>query len=146
MCAAPKGNQYYKLALKSLGRPRKYETFEKLQKEIVDYFEQQNRVKFPRYTITGLTSYIGFTNRADLYAQAERGEDFSHLIKMAINIVAACYENHLYSVSPAGAIFVLKNIKSDEFKDKTEVDQKIMNVSWNETKTYDSKQEADNSH
>lgn len=140
--AAPKGNQYYKLALKSLGRPRKYETFEELQSEIIEYFKEQDHLRKPRYTITGLTAFLGFTNRADLYAQGERGEEFSHLIKSAINIVASCYENNLYSPSPAGAIFVLKNIKSDEFKDKTEVDQRVTTVEWKEEKTYEAKPQA----
>jgi len=143
--AAPKGNQFYKLAVKSLGRPRKYETFEELQSEIIAYFEEQKRLKNARYTVTGLTSFLGFVSRQDLYAQGERGQDFSYLINMAINIVASCYENHLYSVSPAGAIFVLKNIKSDEFKDKTEIDQRLMSIEWKEEKTYETEQKANDS-
>lgn len=139
---APKGNQYYKLALKSLGRPRKYETFEELQSEVAAYFEDQDHLKRPRYTITGLTAWCGFTNRRDFVAQSERGEEFSHLIKMAINIVASCYENNLYSAAPAGSIFALKNIKSDEFKDKTEVDQNVINIDWHEEKTYEVKPET----
>ncbi|HPQ35981.1 MAG TPA: terminase small subunit [Tenuifilaceae bacterium] len=143
--AAPKGNQFYRLAVKSLGRPRKYETFEELQSEIIAYFEEQKRLKNARYTVTGLTSFLGFVSRQDLYAQGERGQDFSYLINMAINIVASCYENHLYSVSPAGAIFVLKNIKSDEFKDKTEIDQRLMSIEWKEEKTYETEQKANDS-
>jgi hypothetical protein len=86
---------------------------------------------------------MGFGSRADLYAQAERGEDFSHIIKEAVNLVAACYEENLYGQTPAGAIFALKNLKSSEFKDKTEVEQKVTSVTWNENKTYESEQEAD---
>ena len=137
--AAPKGNQFYKLAVKSLGRPRKYETLEELQKEIIAYFEDQEQLKKPRYTVTGLTVWLGFTARKDLFAQAERNKDFCHLINTAITIIASCYESNLYSPTPAGAIFALKNLKPDEFKDKTEVEQKNINIDFHEEKTYETK-------
>jgi hypothetical protein len=144
--AAPIGNKFYKLAQKTLGRPRYYETFEELQQEIIAYFKEQDSLKKPKYTMTGLTAWLGFVSRADFKAQGERGEDFSYLIKASINIVASCYEENLYSTTPAGAIFALKNIKSDEFKDKTEVDQKVTSVNWHEEKTYEAKPEANDSH
>ena len=44
--------------------------------------------------------------------------------------------------SAAMAIFYLKN--KHDYKDKSEVDQRMdLNMTWNETKTYDSDQEAD---
>lgn len=140
--AAPIGNKFYKLALRIAGRPRKYEKFEDLKKEIIAYFEDQASLKKPKYTITGLTAWLGFASRTDLYAQSERGEEFSYIIKEAVNLVASCYEENLYSQSPTGAIFALKNIKSSEFKDKMEVDQTTTNITWEEKKTYESKQET----
>lgn len=144
MCAAPKGNQFYKMAVENLGRPPKYETFEDLRDKMIAYFESQAKQKYPRYTITGLTSFLGFASRRDLYNQGERGQDFSHLIQNAINIIASCYENSLYSAAPSGAIFALKNIRPEEFKDKSEVDQKVISVNWHEEKTYEAKPQTDN--
>ena len=143
MCAAPKGNQFYKMAVENLGRPPKYETFEDLHSKIVAYFESQSELKRPHYTLTGLAAFLGFSSRRNLFEQGERGEDFYHLIQNAINLVASCYENNLYSAAPAGAIFALKNIKPDEFKDKTEVDQKVLTVNWHEEKTYEAKPQTD---
>ena len=74
-----------------------------------------------------------------MFAQAERNKDFCHLINTAITIIASCYESNLYSPTPAGAIFALKNLKPDEFKDKTEVEQKNINIDFNEEKTYETK-------
>lgn len=144
--AAPKGNQFYKMAVENLGRPPKYETFEELHDKIVAYFESQSELKRPHYTLTGLAAFVGFSSRRDLLNQAERGQDFSHLIQNAINIIASCYENNLYSTAPAGAIFALKNIKPDEFKDKTEVDQKVISIDWHEEKTYEVKPQADDNN
>jgi len=121
--AAPKQNQFYKLAVKALGAPRKYETIEELRKEIVMYFEEYADKVKPKYTITGLTAFLGFSTRRDFYNQADRGQDFSHLIKTAITIIGSNYEQNLHGMAPAGSIFALKNILSDEFKDKTEVTQ-----------------------
>ena len=137
--AAPKGNQFYKLAVKSLGCPPKYETLDDLQKEIIAYFEDQEHIKKPRYTVTGLMAFLGFSARKHLYAQADRGKDFCYLINTALTIIAACYENNLYSPTPAGAIFALKNLRPDEFKDKTEVEQKNINIDFHEEKTYETK-------
>jgi glycerol dehydrogenase-like iron-containing ADH family enzyme len=123
MCAAPKHNQFYKLAIKSLGAPRKYETIEDLHNEIIAYFEEFADKMKPKYTITGLTAWLGYSSRRDFYNQAERGQDFSHLIKNTINIICSNYEQNLHGMSPAGSIFALKNILSEEWKDKTEVTQ-----------------------
>jgi hypothetical protein len=123
--AAPKNNQFYKLALKALGAPRKYETYESLYEVIIGYFEDQREKVKPHYTVTGLYTWCGFSDKKAFVLQADRGEDFFTLIKTALNIVASCYENNLYTGNPAGAIFALKNMKSEEFKDKTEIDQTI---------------------
>jgi len=106
--SAPIGNQFYKLALK-LGRPRKYETYEEFEAEIIDYFESQKDLKKPMYTITGLASHVGLT-KADFNMQADRGEDFSDLIKKAKQIVEGNYEKTLYTSGCTGAIFALKNM------------------------------------
>ncbi len=103
-----KGNQYYKLAV-NLGRPRKIETFNDFEALVIGYFNEQKDLKKPKYTITGLSCYVGLT-KTDFNAQADRGRDFSDLIKKAKEIIENCYENQLYTTGCAGAIFALKNM------------------------------------
>lgn len=106
--AAPVGNQYYKLALR-LGRKRDYETLESLRDEIMLYFREQEHLKKPRYTISGLCAWLGMS-RQGFDDQAKRGEAFFDIIKEAKAIIESCYENGLYNAGCAGSIFALKNM------------------------------------
>jgi hypothetical protein len=122
--AAPKGNKFYLLAT-NIGRKRKYKTVSSLQKAIIGYFEQQKRLRRPRYTISGLCVYLGFECRETFDKQVERGKEFSDLIKKTKQIVESCYEDSLYTSNPTGAIFALKNMG---WRDKSEVDQNIRTI------------------
>jgi len=113
--AAPIGNQYYKLALR-IGRKRDYETVDALRDEIILYFREQEHLKKPKYTVSGLASWLGFS-RQGFDEQIERGKEFSDIIKEAKSIIESCYENNLYIAGCAGAIFALKNMG---WKDSTE--------------------------
>ena len=60
------------------GRPLKYETVEKLEEAISDYFASNPE----KPTITGLALELGFTSRQSLYDYKER-QEFSYTIKKA---------------------------------------------------------------
>lgn len=124
--AAPKHNLY---ALgNNGGRPRIYENPEDLEIEIVKYFEYCIEKKV-NITISGLTLFIGFNSRETLHLYEKR-QEFMDIIKRARLSVTEAYEQELYSFKFGGAIFALKNIDKDNWKDKTEqeVSQTITNV------------------
>ena len=74
------------------------------------------------------------------------------IVFKAIKKVEVFLENRIVNSTMSGvaksaamAIFYLKN--KHDYKDKSEVDQRMdLNMTWNETKTYDSNQEADPSN
>lgn len=107
--AAPVGNQYYKLALR-LGRKRDYETETDLLNEIANYFKDQENLRKPRYTISGLCAYLGFNSRDTFDQQANRSQAFSDIVNGAKKIIESCYESKLYDAGCTGAIFALKNM------------------------------------
>lgn len=137
------------------GRPRHYNTAKELQTEIDNYFEHIKGergtkvdetgivewMRPPEYcTVTGLAYYLGFESRQSVYDYEKDGQ-FSYVIKKARLKIESGYEQRLYSQSPTGAIFALKNMG---WKDKTEQDLNLSGaLVWNETKTYDPDQKAD---
>jgi len=124
--AAPKIN-YFTLGNNG-GRPRKYETPEKLESRCLDYFEYCVTDK-QVITITGLCLYLGI-HRDTLNAWRKEDNEFSDIVKRAIDCVLIAYETKLDTFTFGGAIFALKNIDKENWKDKTEseVKQTITNV------------------
>lgn len=163
--AAPFGNQYALGA--GGGRPRKFDTPEQLIERIDQYFlyvkgdyediektkkdkETGEEVKYTQrvysrdpepITITGLTLFLGFQSRSSLDDYCKDSEDFSYIIKKAKLLVEHNYEKGLHGESPTGQIFALKNMG---WRDKVETEHSgNMGFTWNETKTYETKPEAD---
>ena len=94
------------------GRPRLYKNAKQLQKAVDEYWEgitnpQDGTLKEPP-TVTGLALALGFADRRSFYDYEQNGE-FSYTIKRARTQVENFAEQRLYSNSPAGAIFALKN-------------------------------------
>lgn len=116
------------------GRPRLFESPEKLQAAIDEYFsptvdiyvetkvglmqaaKKQELRSNP--TITGLAYHLGFESRQSFY-DYETIEEFSYIIKRARLRVEIGYESRLAENNVAGAIFALKNMG---WKDKTETE------------------------
>ncbi|GAB3882793.1 terminase small subunit [Spirosoma agri] len=70
-----------------------------------------------RPTWTRLALYLGFESRKSLHDYSKK-EAFSYPIKRALMVIESLYEEGLWSSSPAGVIFALKNLG---WVDKTEV-------------------------
>lgn len=121
-----------------VGRPLKFETPEELDSKVDEYFEwikgERNpekptgELKQPSIgyyvrepidpTITGLTLFLGFSDRQSFRDYGER-DKFSCSIKRAHCRIEQCYEENLRGNNVAGPIFALKNLG---WKDKTEQD------------------------
>lgn len=124
------------------GRPLMYETAEELQAKIDLYFKPENlptvkritsmgvEVNIPCPTITGLTLFLGFSDRMSFYDYENR-EEFSYTIKRARTFIEKHYEELLQTGNVTGAIFALKNFG---WKDKQEVDQNNTNLNINADK------------
>ena len=126
---APKRNLY---ALgNNGGRPRKFETPELLEAKCLEYFEACVTDKMI-ITITGLCLYLGI-HRDTLNGWRKEKNEYSDIIKRAITCVLVAYETKLDSFTFGGAIFALKNIDKENWKDKTEseVKQTITDVRAN---------------
>jgi hypothetical protein len=109
------------------GRPPIFETPEQMAKAIEEYFKSESKI-----TITGLCYNLGFESRQSFYDYEER-EEYSYIIKRARLRVEQKYEEKLSEQACTGAIFALKNM---HWKDKTEVDNNVNIVNWEEIKTY----------
>jgi len=109
-----------------------YKTVEELQQKIEEYlkdcpdrrimyFKTKDEVmerEVPCPTITGLTLYLGFCDRASFY-DYENKPKFTHTIKKARTFIEKVYEELLQAGNPTGAIFALKNFG---WKDKSDLD------------------------
>lgn len=104
------------------GRPLIFETPESLEKAIGDYIRDCTEGDKPlNPTLSGLAYHLGI-DRHTLYNYKERPE-FFHIIKKATDWVESKYEERLiYSKTPVGVIFALKNMG---WRDKQEIDQTI---------------------
>lgn len=103
------------------GRPPLYETPEKLQSKIDEYFATTPRIDV---TITGLVLHLGFSHRQSLSDYEKRNENFSDIIKTAKTRVENSYEVLLKDPlhKPTGAIFALKNMGwKDEVQNNSNV-------------------------
>lgn len=129
--AAPKNNLF---ALgHHYGRPKQYPTALELHNECVAYFDWCVEAK-EVITITGLCIYLEIS-RTTLMRWKNGDIDnetdiFSNVITRAIAIVENSYEKKLDTFTFGGAIFALKNINKEYWKDKTEseVNQTNTNV------------------
>ncbi len=99
------------------GRPPKFKTAQEIQDKIDDYFEQRIENEKP-FTITGLAYHLGFESRQSIYDYEKNGE-FSYTIKRARLQVEKYAEDKLFSTTPTGAIFALKN---HGWSDKQEIE------------------------
>ena len=103
------------------GRPHKY-TPEQMDTLVNAYFADCEANE-KNITITGLAIFLDTTRES--LCDWEVDEQFSDIIKKAKQKVENHYENHLLkSGSVAGAIFALKNLKKEYWKDKQDIDFK----------------------
>ena len=145
--AAPKHNLF---ALgNNGGRPKVFETANDLQQECTEYFQWciENKEVI---TITGLCLYLN-VSRTTLHRWEKKeidknGQEFSSIITRAIAVVENAYEKKLDKFTFGGAIFALKNINKEHWRDKTEqeVNQINTNVAANFGTTLQSSQESGN--
>lgn len=98
-----------------MGRRKFYETPEKLEAKINEYFRDaeydENGVtrKEPKHlTVTGLAYFLGFEDRLSLWEYGNRPE-FKHVIKKAKLRIESYLEDRLYGANVTGTIFNLKN-------------------------------------
>jgi len=104
---------------KKTGRPAKFDTPEKMQEAIDNYFRKcpdkrnvttlTGTTTLPCPTITGLVMHLGFCDRQSFYAY-EKKEKFSYTIKKARTKIEQVYETLLRQSACTGAIFALKNL------------------------------------
>ncbi len=119
--AAERGNKYYLLGLDKTGSPPMYKEPKEMLDKCIEYFESTDK-----YTITGLSLYLGFSARSTLYNYAKK-KDFDYIVKRAMLVVEQGYEEMFHKGSNAG-VFPLKNMG---WSDKTEVSQ--TNINHNST-------------
>lgn len=99
-----------------MSRPPKYDTPEDLQAEIEKYFAKCKE-DGSHLTVTGLAMACDLT-RQGLIEYTEKSDQFSDTIKKAKSRVEEYVEQRLFSNSPTGCIFNLKN--NFGWRDKTE--------------------------
>ncbi len=107
--------------MKSVGRPRNFETVEELEGSIEEYLND-NSVE--DYTITGLALHLGFESRQSFYDYKDM-EEFSYTMKRARLYIENSYESCLKGNSVTGSIFALKNMG---WTDKSEVENINKNI------------------
>jgi len=124
------------------GRPPVFSSTEEAEKKISEYWdyiqgeftEKEVEVKtkkgtktkkikewsrHPEHpTITGLALFLGFESRQSFYDYESKGE-FTYAIKRARLAIEKRYEQVLFSTTPTGAIFALKNFG---WRDKQEIE------------------------
>jgi len=115
------------------GRPKVFATPKELEDECTEYFQWciDNKEVL---TITGLCLYLN-VSRATFHRWMDgdidkEGQVFSTISKRAMAVIENAYEKKLDTFTFGGAIFALKNINKNYWKDKTEqeVSQTITNV------------------
>jgi hypothetical protein len=116
---APKYNVY---ALNNDGgRPAYYDTPEKLDEKVSEYFQfcVDNKEEL---TMSGLVLYLGFSSRSSLRDYRQRSKEFSHIIERATMCVEKAYEMELHTFKWGGGAFALRNINSEYWKEETSQD------------------------
>ena len=110
------------------GRPLIFKSPEELEKKVCEYFNncpdtikiytQNGEYEKPVPTITGLCFFLGFASKETMYNYKKRDE-FEYIMNRARLLIERHYEQLTQSSSPAGPIFVLKNLG---WKDKQELE------------------------
>lgn len=116
--SAPKGNKFA-LGCSTSGSPPFFKNEEELKQKCIEYFESTDK-----YTITGLTLYLGFMSRTSLEDYSKKSDYYLYIIKRAKLVVENGYEKMFHEGSNAG-IFPLKNMG---WKDRTEIEQKLYDM------------------
>ena len=106
-----------------MARPALYKSNEELQNKIDEYFSEIKLLK-QHPTITGLAYFLGFEDRRSFYDYEKNGK-FSYTIKRVRLKMESIYEEKLFSTSPTGAIFALKNFG---WTDSTQIEHSGKNV------------------
>lgn len=102
-----------------MGRLKKYEKVEDMEKDIQKYFAKQDVEGLP-YTVSGLALALGMTRETLL--RYEENDIFSDTIKRAKQKIEEYVETRLFvSGIATGVIFNLKN--NFGWKDKQEIEQ-----------------------
>lgn len=129
--AAPKGNKFAEGH--GWGRPPAYNTPEDLLMMCDDYFESvTNKNGKCSPTITGLTFHVGFSSRSSWDDYKAKSNDFAYIVNRVKLFVESCYETNMHGFNWPGSAFVLKNMNSREWRDKSEVEQTVTTVSFKE--------------
>ena len=102
-----------------IGRPRKWNTPEELQKEIDEYFRVCAENDIP-LTITGLALALDTTR--ETLMDYQNNDEFSYTVKRAKLYIENAYEQRLIANGRAGDIFALKNFG---WKDKQEIEADV---------------------
>ena len=90
---------------KGRGRPPVYKTPEALREKVDEYFATAQKP-----TISGLSLYLGYTNRLTFSRQRTRGPQFADIVAYALLRVERFNETQLYNRDGfRGAAFILKN-------------------------------------
>lgn len=101
-----------------MARPKLYDSVEKLEKDIEDYFKMCDKKNKP-YTMSGLALSLDMTRQSLVNYSKE--DKFFYTIKRARQKVEAQLEENLYRLgNNSGVIFNLKN--NFDWKDKVDVE------------------------
>jgi len=106
---------------RSVGKPRKFETPEDLQKVVEQYFGD---TEMDEYSVTGLALVVG---SKQLIQDYEKREEYKGIIRRAKLIVENSYELSLRKNGRSGDIFALKNFG---WTDKQEHDVNIKGCAY----------------
>jgi hypothetical protein len=127
-----------------VGRPPKYADPELFDQRINEYFDSiiDEDGEYKRApTVTGLALSLGFVDRQSMYAYKGK-EQFNYIVKRAISRIEEYHEQRAATESAVtGSIFVMKNMGwKDKFEHETNTN---MDITWHETRTYETDEEAD---
>jgi len=113
-------SSYQKLV--KLGRRKKWQSVEELEKRIEEYFAETSEFDV---TITGLALYLGTTRQT--LVDYGKDDEFAGLIKQAKLCVENAYERDLRRRGRSGDIFALKNFgwKDERKTDITSAGERI---------------------
>jgi len=106
-----------------MARPKKFDSVEKLEKAIEQYFAE-TEIREKPYTMSGLAYYLDMDRQTLLNYSKE--EQFFGTIKKARDRVELWWEENLQGNSVTGTIFNLKN--NFGWKDKTEQESTVVNT------------------
>lgn len=125
-------------------KKRRFQTAELMYQAVMDYFQDRAEREKP-VTMTGLARELGFSSVSSFYRyETYEDQDFRWVIDQARMGVMEAYEEKLSTSGASGAMFALKNMDSDAWRDKTEqvIDQRTLIAELPEQKTLLAKMKA----